>query len=127
MIPTEEKVRVNAQITRSLYDSICSRYDTVAQAIVNGLELLISEDDTGRHTPDIHAHTQAQADIQELTARLEERERVIGILQADLDKAGQDKDDIKRTFDNYMVQVQTLINQKAIEAPGTKKQWWRFW
>ena len=26
-----------------------------------------------------------------------------------------------------MMQVQTLINQKAIEAPGAKKPWWRFW
>ena len=28
---------------------------------------------------------------------------------------------------NYMLQMQTLINQKAIEAPGAKKPWWRFW
>jgi hypothetical protein len=25
-----------------------------------------------------------------------------------------------------MLQMQTLINQRAIEAPGAKK-WWRFW
>lgn len=48
-------------------------------------------------------------------------------LKKELDKAKQDKDDLKKTFDNYMVQVQTLINQKSIEAPGTKKPWWRFW
>ena len=32
-----------------------------------------------------------------------------------------------RMNNNYMLQMQTLINQKAIEAPGAKKQWWRFW
>jgi hypothetical protein len=25
------------------------------------------------------------------------------------------------------VHIQTLINQKQIEAPGAKKPWWRFW
>jgi hypothetical protein len=25
------------------------------------------------------------------------------------------------------VYIQTLINQKQIEAPGAKKPWWRFW
>jgi hypothetical protein len=31
-------------------------------------------------------------------------------------QARQDKDDIKKTFDNYMKQVQILINQKAVEV-----------
>jgi hypothetical protein len=37
---------------------------------------------------------------------------------------------IKRTLrvcNNYMVQVQTLINKKTIEALGVKKPWWKFW
>jgi len=25
-----------------------------------------------------------------------------------------------------MLQMQTIINQKAVEAPGTKLPWWRF-
>jgi hypothetical protein len=33
----------------------------------------------------------------------------------------------QETHRNYMVQMQTLINQKAIEAPGAKKPWWQFW
>lgn len=41
-------------------------------------------------------------------------------------QARQDKNDIKKTL-NYMIQVQTLINQKAVEAPGAKKPWRRFW
>jgi len=48
-------------------------------------------------------------------------------LKQKLDHALQDKEYLKKTFDNYMVQVQTLINQKAVEAPGAKKPWWRFW
>ena len=33
----------------------------------------------------------------------------------------------RNLYNNYMLQMQTLINQKVIEAPGAKKPWWRFW
>jgi hypothetical protein len=41
--------------------------------------------------------------------------------------AGQDKEAVQNLYNNYMLQMQTLINQKAIEPPGAKKPWWRFW
>jgi hypothetical protein len=34
----------------------------------------------------------------------------------------RDKKNLKITYANYFSQVQTLINQKAIEAPGEKKK-----
>ncbi len=34
----------------------------------------------------------------------------------------RDKEDLKITYANYLSQVQTLINQKVIEAPGEKKK-----
>lgn len=37
------------------------------------------------------------------------------------------KNYLNSVHNKYMLQVQTLINQKAIEAPGTKKPWWKFW
>ena len=48
-------------------------------------------------------------------------------LKAELEKTRQDKEDLKQMHNNYFLQVQTLINQKAIEAPGEKKKWWKFW
>jgi hypothetical protein len=30
-------------------------------------------------------------------------------------------------LEKQAVHIQTLISQKAIEAPGAKKPWWRFW
>ena len=66
-------------------------------------------------------------EIYESRARIDELKAHNETLKKDLDQARQDKDDLKKTFDNYMVQVQTLINQKAVEAPGAEKQWWRFW
>jgi hypothetical protein len=49
-------------------------------------------------------------------------------LNTELEKAGQREEDLKKVHNNYMLQVQTLINQKAIEAPGAqKKPWFKFW
>jgi uncharacterized protein len=69
-----------------------------------------------------------------LQTRLEEKEKWIIELQnhnetlkKELEKAGQDKEAVQNLYNNYMLQMQTLINQKAIEAPGAKKPWWRLW
>jgi FtsZ-binding cell division protein ZapB len=55
-----------------------------------------------------------------LRARSEELERHNETLKKELEIS-------QETHRNYMMQMQTLINQKAIEAPGAKKPWWRFW
>jgi len=81
-------------------------------AIIRGLECLISED-RGKAKED----TDKAAILQ---ARNEELEKHIETLKKELE-------DLKSMQNNYMLQMQTLINQKAIEAPGTKKPWWRFW
>ena len=57
----------------------------------------------------------------------------------------EDKDDLIRSLESQLLDVkeqmrvkdhqleaqaihlQTVLNQKAIEAPGAKKPWWRFW
>jgi hypothetical protein len=62
-----------------------------------------------------------------LRVRSEELEKHNETLKKELDKASQDKEDLKETHKNYMIQVQTLINQKSIEAPGAKKKWYQFW
>ena len=73
-------------------------------------------------------------ELAQLKARYEELDKHNKTLKAELEKAERDKEDLKNTYNklqdtynNYMAQMQTLIKQKAIEAPGTKKPWWRFW
>jgi Arc/MetJ-type ribon-helix-helix transcriptional regulator len=67
------------------------------------------------------------AEFSRMQARSEELEKHNQTLKEDLNQAHQDKETIQNLYDNYMRQVQTLINQKAIEAPGEKKRWWKFW
>ena len=77
--------------------------------------------------PDIAEFSRLQAKVEDLHDHNE-------TLQKELEKAERDKEDLKTmynklqdTYNNYMAQMQTLINQKSIEVPGAKKPWWRFW
>lgn len=84
-------------------------YRNMTNAILAGLECLIMGD-TG-----------------EDNGRLEEAQKHIETLKTELGRANQDKQILSDMFNSHVLQVQTLINQKAIEAPGTKKPWWKIW
>jgi Leu/Phe-tRNA-protein transferase len=60
-------------------------------------------------------------------ARLEEKNFRIIDLQAHKETLKKELETLQNMHNNYMMQMQTLINQKAIEVPGSKKPWWRFW
>ena len=111
--------KVQAWIPILLWEKVIALgYKNTTYAVTKGLEKLLM--DTNRDPNRSNEIYESRARIDELKAHNE-------TLKKDLDQARQDKDDLKKTFDNYMVQVQTLINQKAVEAPGAEKQWWRFW
>jgi chromosome segregation ATPase len=63
----------------------------------------------------------------ELELRKEEARTQITDLRKELEKAERREIYFEEMHNNYMMQVQTLINQKQIVAPGAKKSWWRFW
>ena len=145
----EEKKRSGVKVCGWLSDEVFSKlvekgYKSHTIIVRHGAELIIGQllGEHGELGGNITEGTEENnkerientGELRELRVQVrEQREHVETLkihnetLKAELEKAGQDKDDIKKTFDNYMVQVQTLINQKAIEAPGVKKQWWRFW
>jgi len=62
------------------------------------------------------------SELAQLRARSEELERHIETLKKELD-------DIKAIHNNYMLQMQTLINQRALEPPTAEKRkpFWKFW
>jgi len=79
-------------------------------------------------------HTENEGELRELRVKVIEQREHIETLKAELEKASQREvtlqrthDNLQHTHDNYMAQMQTLIKQNVIEAPGAKKSWWRFW
>lgn len=90
-----------------------------------------SKEDYTRKIKDLEENLKKAPDTAELAdmhARSEELEKHNSTLKGELEKAERDKEDLKTTYNNYFLQVQTLINQRAIEAPGEKKKpFWKFW
>jgi molecular chaperone GrpE (heat shock protein) len=100
-------------------------YVSPTHAVMKSFELLlenIQRDTRGSHNKDqgYSKNPIEYSEIPELKARIEEKEQHIETLKKELEN-------ITQMHNNYMVQMQTLINQKAIEVPGAKKPWWRFW
>jgi Arc/MetJ-type ribon-helix-helix transcriptional regulator len=62
-----------------------------------------------------------------LQVRLEEKDKQIRGTEQHIEALKKEIENIKQVHNNYMMQMQVLINQKVIEAPGAKKRWWQFW
>jgi hypothetical protein len=154
-MPPESRIQITVKLPVELHGNLSkaieeNRYTSMTAAIITALEKELSDnakmsadiqDNDGnvqRLTLELQKNVldlqvlQATFDgIQRLTEekdkQLEEKNKHIETLKEELAKAERDKEDLKVTYANYFTQVQTLINQKAIEAPGTKKPWWKIW
>jgi acetoin utilization deacetylase AcuC-like enzyme len=151
----EEKKRSGVKVCGWLSDEVFSKliekgYKSHTIIVRHGAELIIgqpigehgelepgtmkgTEEEITDHIENIREHLENTGELRELRVQVrEQREHIETLkihnetLKAELEKANRDKDDLKETHMNYMIQMQTLINQKSIEAPGVKK-WWRFW
>jgi len=139
---SEEKKRsgkkISAWIPQEMYDKLVTMgYNSPTEAIISGLNLLLNVSDGGQNITDggqwgtqsDKRETEGDsAETRELRARVEELQNHNETLKAEVGRAAQDKEAIQNLYNNYMLQMQTLINQKAIEAPGEKKKpFWKFW
>ena len=107
---SDEKKKVSCWIPlKTLADLEDKGYRNMTDTILAGLECLI------------------MGDTAEDNGRFEEAQKHIETLKNELDRANQDKQMLSDMYNSHVLQVQTLINQKSIEAPGAKKPWWKIW
>jgi len=140
--------KVGAWIPPELYDNLremgyFGRPDqgevNQTDTIVEGLKLLLEKvsgssssqggaqlDDVKETVGDLREMGELRTQVGALMARNEELLKFNQKLEGELDQAHRDKEVVQNLYDNYMRQMQTLIQQKAIEAPGAKK-WWQIW
>ena len=152
----ESRVQITVKLPSELHSSLSqaikeSKYQNMTVAIITALEKELQEpagmstdllnndselqkltEELQKNVTDIQVMRATFEGIQRLTEekdkQIEELNKHNSTLKADLEKASQDKEDLKQMHNNYFLQVQTLINQKAIEAPGEKKKpFWKFW
>jgi len=137
----DEKVRVNAYIPYELYEKLTESGLNKTEAITKGLEWVLGEEGTNQdvsNSLDPELVMSLKDRINSLEDQLKSKgtgyQDRINSLEDQLktkDNQISEKDSqIQKLTDNMQAQsvhIQTLINQKAIEAPGAKKPWWRFW
>ena len=109
----EDKKRVTVAIPVQLHTKLVDTGYGVTEGIVKGLELLLEPKENNPNPSN-------EVRISDLLERITD-------LQAHNETLVNELEDIKSMHNNYMLQMQTVITQRAIEAPGTKKPWWRFW
>ena len=72
--------------------------------------------------PDLVEFVQLQARYEAIKMVLEEKDKRIEGLENDMKKADHDKEGLKTTYNNYFLQIQTLINQRVLGAPTEPKE-----
>ncbi len=137
---SEEWQKVKTKVPLDLWKKVeVLGFDSPDKAVINALEKLVSEPELNIYGKEQEIRIQElkngledekrrnQELQKELELRIEEAQKQIKDLQKELEKAERREIYFEEMHNNYMMQVQTLINQKQIAAPGANKPWWRFW
>jgi hypothetical protein len=131
--------KINCWVPLNVWDKITELgYNSPTVAVIAALERMIDAHISADYTTTTETPEDSEEDqeIPVYKALITEKDKHIETLKSELAKAEQDKEDLKSTYNNYFLQIQTLINQKAITAPGEpariqegqiKKAWWKFW
>ena len=139
----QNTVHVAARIPEDLYNKCSTKYKNMTAAIIAGLELLCKQEEDKRSTQENNRSTE-ENNNGELKALIEEKNNLIQELKESYQNRIDDfkarnqfledqlkvKDDQieKRDSDiKNLVAITTSQTYKAIETPGAKKPWWRFW
>jgi hypothetical protein len=114
----ENQKHLNLYIPNDLYTRVAQTGLTITTAVILGLEKLLD------NSEDINTQPKENKTNSELVisqqARIESLEEQLKVKDTQIEK-------LTDTMQAQAVQVQTMIQQRAIEAPGAKKPWWRFW
>ena len=137
MTPQDDKVRVNARISKELYDNICQEYDSMTMAINEALELLI---ESKQEPPHNEYDNIRQPNIQELRARIEDLKAQVDLLTGQLtikdnqiavkdnQIANKDSQIEKQAFSlQSVIQENSRLNVKLLPENTEKKKWFEFW
>src|ERR1035437_3221571 len=126
----DSKITACAKVPKELYDFSIQKYTKISVAIIVGLELLRDECSIQNGVKNQNSIRDEEGQSEQnsiLKAEKERLQEINDILLANIEELKKDKDTIQNLYNNYMLQMQTLITQKSIEVPGAKKPWWRFW
>jgi len=114
---TEKSKRINVRVPIELYSQVVQSYG-ITEAVILGLHKLLKKPEGTNISPE---ENKTNGDLTtSLTNRIESLEEQLKVKDIQIEK-------LTETLQAQAVQVQTMIQQRAIEAPGAKKPWWQFW
>ncbi len=74
------------------------------------------------------ATSEGRLDVyKEKDTRILDLQKQIDIKDGQLSMKDKQIEKLSETMHAQAIHIQSLINQKAIDEPGAKKPWWRFW
>jgi len=137
----ETSKRINVRIPIELYSRVVRSYG-ITEAVVQGLEKLL--DGTEQNPQDTSKETDAglvinmRDWIESLEEQLKVKDSQLEIIDSRMEDRIKNLEEQLRVKDSQLenkdsqlekqaVHIQTLISQKAIEAPGAKMAWYKFW
>ena len=114
---TEKSKRINVRVPIELYSQVVQSYG-ITEAVILGLHKLLEKPEGTNISPE---ENKTNGNLTtSLTNRIESLEEQLKVKDIQIEK-------LTKTPQAQAVQVQTMIQQRAIEAPGAKKPWWQFW
>jgi len=151
----EGKKKIEAYIPDELHEKLLKSNYKITDAVIKGLETVLNgteehslKDEEIKHLNGVIEDLEEQLKANIKPEQLRNKEELIDSLWSQINDLKVQNNDLKEQLkvkdsqlenkdgqiekltENMQAQsvhIQTLINQKAIEAPGAKKPWWRFW
>jgi hypothetical protein len=111
----QEEIKHNSELAASF------------QAIIESLEEQLKVKDTGYQSIIETLEEQLKAKDNGFRERIEDMKEQLRVKDQQLSTKDSQLESKDSQLEKQAVHIQTLISQKAIEAPGAKKPWWQFW
>ena len=126
---SDEKKKVSAWVDVSLVESLRQHgYNNLTEAIITGFKMIIEkEEKVAASDNSSKASDSSSKDVDMMEKEVLKHENTL--LKEYNETLHKELEDFKSMHNNYMLQMQTLINQRALEpAPADKKKpFWKFW
>ena len=119
---SDEKKKVSAWVDVSLVESLRQHgYNNLTEAIITGFKMIIA------NVEESTASDNNSKDVYMMEKEVLTHENVM--LKEYNDTLKKELEDFKSMHNNYFLQMQTLINQRALEPPAAEKKrpFWKFW
>ena len=135
-MPSEDQVAITVRIPASIYEMLVKavskgEYTSQTACVTIALEQALNPD---LQVSASNQQNESNIAIQLIAQQLQDKEIRILDLQAHNETIKNEIDNLKgqliakdRQLEAQAIHLQTVLNQKAIEAPGSKKPWWQFW